>query len=117
MRVRLRGLPSGGNIVEQLRVLLVARLHSHTQIQLCPEMNDRAHVDRTIAHLWSLGPNVLSLSIVPVGLTRYNINRPVRLMEPAEGARVIEQTDRARARAFAERGIGWAYAADEMFFI
>src|SRR5690606_37051295 len=38
-------------------------------------------------------------------------------LTPEEAAAAIAQVDRARARALAERGTGWAYAGDEMFFI
>ena len=117
LRERLLGVPLGGQIVEQLRQLTQAGLDVHTQIVLCPEWNDGAHLDRTIDDLWSLGANVLSLSVVPVGLTKYNINRPVRLLTSAEAGRALEQIGRARVRAMRERGIGWAYAADELFLI
>lgn len=117
VRERLLGVPRGGDIVDQLRRLTEAGIEVHTQVVLCPEWNDRAHLDRTIEDLWALGPRVLSLSVVPVGLTQYNVNRPVRLLTPEEAAAAIEQVERARARALAERGTGWAYVGDEMFFI
>ncbi|MFP4624364.1 MAG: DUF512 domain-containing protein, partial [Gemmatimonadota bacterium] len=60
-------------------------------------------------------PKLLSVSVVPVGLTRYNLNRPVRLLTPAEAAVAIRQVERARTRALRERGTGWAYAGDELF--
>jgi putative radical SAM enzyme (TIGR03279 family) len=117
LRERLLGVPLGGNIVQQLRELTQADLQVHTQIVLCPEWNDGANLDRTIDDLWSLGPNVLSLSIVPVGLTSYNINRPVRLLTAEEAGSTLRQIDRARERAMRERELGWVYASDEMFFI
>jgi len=117
VRERLLGVPRGGEIVEQLRELTAAGIEVHTQIVLCPEWNDGAHLQRTIDELWSIGPNVLSLSVVPVGLTQYNLNRPVRLLTPAEAAQAIAQVDDARRRSMAERGTGWAYVGDEMFFI
>ncbi len=117
VRQRLLGVEYGGDIVPRLARLLEAGLDVHTQVVLCPEWNDGAHLDRTMDELWALGPGVLSLSVVPVGLTRYNLNRPVRLLTPAEAARAIEQVDAARLRAARERGTGWAYAADDMFYI
>jgi NifB/MoaA-like Fe-S oxidoreductase len=89
----------------------------HTQVVLCPEWNDGAHLDRTIEDLWSLGEGIRSLSVVPVGLTRYNLGKPVRLLRAAEAATVIGQVDRARERAQAVRGHGWCYAADELYLI
>ena len=116
VRERMLGVQLGGGIVEQLRQLTEAGLEVHTQIVLCPEWNDGVHLERTIDDLWALGPAVLSLSVVPVGLTRYNLNQPIRLLTRAEAAQALRQIEAARARSLAERGIGWAYAADEMFF-
>ena len=117
VRERILGVPMGGNIVQQLQELTSAGLQVHTQVVLCPDWNDGVHLDHTIDDLWALGENVLSLSIVPVGLTRYNINRPARLLESREAVQAIAQVDRARNRALRERGIGWAYAGDELFYI
>ena len=117
VRERLLGVPLGGQIVEQLRELMNAGLEVHTQVVLCPEWNDGDHLQRTIDDLWSLGPGVLSLSVVPVGLTMYNINKPVRLLTQQEAARALQQIEAARERSLRERGIGWAYAGDEMYFI
>ena len=116
VRERLLGVQLGGGIVQQLRELTDAGLEVHTQIVLCPEWNDGVHLDRTIDDLYALGPGVLSLSVVPVGLTTYNINRPVRLLTQAEAAQALRQIEAARERSMRERGIGWAYAGDEMFF-
>lgn len=117
VRERLLGVGYGGDVIERLRRLLDAGLDVHTQVVLCPEWNDGAHLDRTLDDLWTLGPGVLSISVVPVGLTKYNLGRPVRLLAPGEAAAAVDQVQRARERAMRERGAGWAYAADDMFFI
>jgi putative radical SAM enzyme (TIGR03279 family) len=108
---------AAGRILEHLRYLLDGGLEAHTQVVVCPGWNDGVHLDRTLDDLWALGPGILSVSVVPVGLTRYNLNRPVRLLGAAEAGRVIAQVERARARARDERGTGWAVAADELFLI
>lgn len=117
VRVRLLKNERAGLILEQLRYLLEHGLEVHTQIVLCPEWNDGPHLDRTLRELWELGEGVRSLSVVPVGLTRYNVNRPVRPLEPGEATAAIAQVEAIRERALAERGLGWAYAADEMFLL
>jgi putative radical SAM enzyme (TIGR03279 family) len=117
VRMRLLGVPRGGDILERLGRLIDAGIEVHTQIVLCPEWNDGLELDRTLEDLWGLGPGVLTVSVVPVGLTRYNLERPVRLLRPAEVGAAIAQVDAARARALRERGIGWAYAADELFLL
>jgi putative radical SAM enzyme (TIGR03279 family) len=117
VRMRLLGVERGGDIVAQLRELTSAGIEVHAQVVLCPEWNDGEHLDRTLEDLWGLGAGVLSLSVVPVGLTQYNLNRPVRLLTAAEAAAAVARVDAARERALRERGAGWAYAGDELYFI
>lgn len=115
VRIRLLKNERAGLILEQLQELLDGGLEVHTQIVLCPEWNDGDHLDRTLEDLWALGEGIRSLSVVPVGLTKYNLNRPVRPLTVEEAAQAVAQVDRARVQALAERGYGWAYAADEMY--
>lgn len=117
VRERLLVSERAGLILDQLRFLLEGGLEVHAQIVLCPGWNDGAHLDRTLADLWDLGPGVLSVSVVPVGLTRYNLNRPVRLLTRDEARAAIGQVDGVREGALRERGTGWAVAADELFLI
>ena len=117
VRERLLVNDRAGLIMDQLRELLAGGLEVHTQVVLCPEWNDGAHLHRTIEDLWGLGLGIASLSVVPVGLTRYNLNRPVRLLMPPEASAAIDRVDQARAHAHAERGLGWCYAADELYLI
>ena len=117
VRERLLVNDRAGLIMEQLRYLLDNGLEVHTQVVLCPEWNDGRHLDRTITDLYDLGEGVRSLSVVPVGLTKYNLGRPVSLLTPDHALAVIAQVDRARERALSERGRGWCYSADEMYLI
>jgi putative radical SAM enzyme (TIGR03279 family) len=117
VRMAALGVERGGDIVEELRRLADGGIDVHTQVVLCPGLNDGVHLERTIDDLWSLGPHILTLSIVPVGLTRYNLDRSVRLLTAADAAVALASIERARVRAAAERGAGWCYAADELFFI
>ena len=117
LRVRLLKNDRAGLILDQLRFLLDGGLEVHAQAVLCPEWNDGDELDRTIRELYALGEGVLSLSVVPVGLTRYNLNRPVRLLRADEAETAVKQTESIRGRALAERGKRWCYAADELFLI
>lgn len=114
VRSRLLRNERAGLIMDHLRYLTGEGLEVHTQVVLCPEWNDGPHLDRTIRDLYGLDEGVRTLSVVPVGLTKYNLNRPVRPLTPAEAARAVAQVARIRARALDERGYGWAYAADEL---
>ena len=117
VRVRLLKNDRAGLILDQLGQLLRGGLEVHTQVVLCPGWNDGGELDRTIGDLYALGPGVLSLSVVPVGLTRYNIGRPVRLLSSGEAVAALYQTGSMRNLARRERGHHWCYAADELFLI
>ena len=117
VRIRLLVNDRAGLIMDQLRYLTENGLSVHTQVVLCPEWNDGAHLDRTMDDLYGLGEGVLSLSIVPVGLTKYNLERPVRPLTIQEARNAIGQVDRFRVTASQERGIGWCYSADELYLI
>lgn len=117
VRVRLLKNDRAALIMEQLRELLGGGLEVHTQVVLCPGWNDRDELDRTIGDLYTLGPGVLTLSVVPVGLTRYNLGRPVHPLTRDEAAEAVRQTEGTRERALRERGRNWCYAADELFLI
>lgn len=117
VRMAALGARRGGEILSDLRRLIDGGLEIHTQVVLCPGLNDAGHLDRTMGELYSLGPGILTLSIVPVGLTRFNVNRPIRLLANDEALGALRQIDRVRERARRERKQGWVYAADEMFYI
>jgi putative radical SAM enzyme (TIGR03279 family) len=117
VRIRLLKNERAGLIMDHLRFLTGHGLEVHTQVVLCPEWNDGAHLERTIQDLYELGEGVRTLSVVPVGLTRYNIHRPVRPLTSEEAGGAAEAVDRIRERALRERGYGWCYAADELLLI
>ena len=55
------------DVIEQLRRLGSLGLRAHTQIVLCPGVNDGAHLARSIHDLGELHPTVQTVSVVPVG--------------------------------------------------
>ena len=117
VRIRLLKNPEAGLIMERLRFLTDHGLEVHTQVVLCPEWNTGPHLDRTVDDLLGLGEGVRTLSVVPVGLTKYNLGKPVRLLTRDEAQQAIEQVERGRERALRERGYGWCYAADELYLL
>lgn len=114
-RLRMLINPKASMIGEHLDRLDEGSIQVHAQVVLCPEINDGRILEGTIADLYGRERQVLSLSIVPVGLTEFNSDRGVRTLTPEECARALQAVDSIRERALAERGRAWCYAADEMF--
>lgn len=71
LRAQIMGNPKAGKIMDQLQELINWGINLHTQIVLCPGINDRDYLEQTINDLSSLWPGVQSIAIVPVGVTKF----------------------------------------------
>ncbi len=67
LRSRMLSNKNPPPILEQIQRLGSLDIQVHTQIVLCPGVNDGAHLDRSIAELSALSPTVQSIAVVPVG--------------------------------------------------
>jgi putative radical SAM enzyme (TIGR03279 family) len=92
---------------------------------LCPPINDGAQLDRSIHDLSELRPIVESISVVPVGLTKYNNMiktgdlPPLRHYTREEAEAVIEQVESYQRRFEAENpdGYPFVYLSDEWYYL
>ena len=108
-----RGIPP---IMEQLQTLADARIRMHTQIVLCPGINDGAELERTVNDLAGLYPAVQSLAIVPLGLTSHRRNLPQ--LRPVDGnyARTFIEEWGPRMTALKRKlGEHFLFIADEFY--
>lgn len=76
LRERLLGKSGVPPILEQLQRLAAAGIVMHTQIVLCPGLNDGEELQRTVNELAALYPAVQSLAVVPLGLTTHRQRLP-----------------------------------------
>ncbi len=110
--------PSAVRIMERLTVLKEAGIQFHCQIVLCPELNDKAVLEKSIADLYSLCPAAQSLAVVPVGLTKYRDKLyPLRCLTQQEAADAIDTIEAWQKRAMEEQGTSFVFASDEMYII
>ncbi len=107
--------PSAPDILEQLGHFAAHGISFHTQVVMSPGVNDGPILDRTIADLYEMAEPVLSVSVVPVGLTEFSKHDRVREPTEAECAAAVTQLERWGERARAERGHRWAHGADELY--
>jgi putative radical SAM enzyme (TIGR03279 family) len=103
-------------ILELLRRLTGAGIVVHTQVVLCPGINDGADLARTIEDLSELHPGVATLAVVPVGLTGYRQRLPqLRTPTPAEARQTLELVHARQRRFLSEHGTRFVFAADELY--
>jgi len=114
-RLKMLVNPRSAAIDADLDRLQTAGIEFHAQVVLCPGLNDGPVLQKTIDDLYARGEGVLSLSVVPVGLTRFNAAHTVRALTVEECRAALIQVEGARSRAIRERGRGWCYASDELF--
>lgn len=118
VRQRLMLNRRAGRIMEQLRRLAAAGIELHTQLVLCPGLNDGPELDRSIGDLAALHPQVRSIAAVPAGLTRYRAGLPaLRPFTPAEAGRLIDQVEGWQRRLREELGSRLVFAADEFYVL
>ena len=71
LRVKMLKNPNAKNIMDDLKWFEKQEIPIHCQIVLCPGYNDGKELERTLKDLKSLKNTVLSVAIVPVGLTQF----------------------------------------------
>lgn len=74
LRVKMLKNPNAAKIMENLNWFKENDIPFHAQIVLCPNYNDGKELERTLKDLSSLGDALLSIAIVPVGITIYREN-------------------------------------------
>lgn len=118
--------PRSGDIIAQIQRLGAMGITCHTQLVLCPQINDGEELERSIAELAALRPIVESISVVPVGLTKYNNMLKVGDLPPMrpytrdEALDVAARVSAWQARFAAEpqsRGLPFVYLSDEWYYV
>ena len=71
LRVKMLRNPKAANIMENLTWFKKNDIPFHAQIVLCPGYNDGKELERTLKDLSSFGSCLLSVAIVPVGVTQF----------------------------------------------
>lgn len=99
-----------------LQRLIDGGIQLHTQIVLCPQHNDHDCLDQSIGDLVHLYPGVLSLAIVPVGLTGYREGlAPLRAFTATEAREVLISIHEYQEIFMQKYGTRFVFAADELY--
>lgn len=118
LRAKMLQSKRAADIMEQLKRLKEADVEVHTQIVLCPGVNDGAALEKTIGDLMELRPMVLSLAIVPVGLTRFRGGcYPLAKFTKERAGWVIDAVERWQKKSRAQTGASFVYLGDEFYFL
>src|SRR5215216_3294915 len=95
--------PRVPNIVAQLKRLAAGGIQFHCQMVIVPGLNDGDVLEESLRDLWSFGDAVLSVAIVPVGLTQFSHLYTGKSMDRDAAETLLRAVDRWAERARSER--------------
>lgn len=108
--------PRARDILKEIAEMAEHGIVLHTQIVLCPGINDGDHLSKSIEDLVRFFPSVASLAIVPVGLTRHRDGlREIEEITPDYAREMLEWIKPWQKRFQKEIGYPFVFAADEWF--
>ncbi len=105
-------------IVPLLKKFIKAGIAFHTQVVVCPGVNDGPALDRTVEDLAELYPGVLTIGIVPVGLTKYRQKLTSLKTYDKNGATEMTDVISLFQKEFLKKyGTRLIFAADEFYVL
>jgi len=106
------------NVLDKLQFLTENNIELHTQIVLCPGWNDGEILLKTLRDLTQFAPRVKSVSIVPVGITKYREDLPTLTSYTKETAQEFIAWFQSYEAEFSVAEIDrFVYLSDEFFIL
>jgi len=107
----------GATSLRWLRALLDHGIEVHGQVVVCPGLNDGAVLDDTLAGVLDRFPELASLCVVPLGVSRYNDEGRMRPHTTAEAAAVVDSVEDWQAVYRRVLGRRLAFVSDEYYLL
>ena len=116
LRCKMLGNRFAGSSLKKLDVLADAGIEMNGQIVLCKGINDGRELEFTISELMKYIPSFRSLSVVPVGLSKYRDGLfHLEPFEKEDCAEVIDIIERYQKTCMERYGIHFVHASDEFY--
>lgn len=107
-----------GEALKKVDILYRGQIEMNGQIVLCKGVNDGEELERTIRHLTGYLPYLKSVSIVPVGLTKYRDGLyPLEPFTKEDAKEVLSVIHRWQEKIYQEHGIHMIHAGDEWYVL
>ena len=116
LRCKMLRNPKAGESIEVMRRFAKAGIVMNCQIVCCPGLNDGAELEHTMRELAALWPSVHSVSVVPVGLTKFRkYLYPLTPFTPEHAAETLDLVERFSAECLEKYGSRIIFCGDEMY--
>ena len=117
LRSRMLRNPRGATSLRWLRLLLDHGIEVHGQVVVCPGINDDGALHDTLAGVLDLYPELASVAVVPLGISRYSDEAAMRPHTPAEAEAVVDCVHEWQDAFRAALGRALVFAADEYYLL
>ncbi len=118
LRCRMLHNRFAGDALKKVDQLYRGGIEMNGQIVLCKGVNDGEELERSIRDLTSYLPLLKSVSVVPVGLTKFRDGLyPLEPFTKEEAKHVLETVHRWQDRIYAEYGVHFIHAGDEWYLL
>lgn len=104
-----------GDIMNSLKNFHQNNMKMNLQIVLCPGYNDGQELERTLKDVEQLAGSLISIAVVPVGLTKYQKNSDLLPVDKNKAEEVIKQIEKWQNRWMKLIGRRLVYPADEFY--
>ena len=107
-----------GESLKKAEILYNAGIIMNGQIVLCKGVNDGEELERSLSDLYKYVPILESLSVVPVGLSKYRDGLyPLEPFEKNDAINVLKTIHKWQNKAYEEFGIHFVHASDEWYIL
>ena len=118
LRCRMLHNRFAGDALKKVDILYQGGIEMNGQIVLCRGVNDGEELERTILDLTKYLPLLKSVSVVPVGLTRFREGLyPLEPFTREEAREVLRVIHRWQKKIYEEYGIHFIHAGDEWYLL
>ncbi|MBQ9140915.1 MAG: DUF512 domain-containing protein [Lachnospiraceae bacterium] len=118
LRCKMLNNRFAGDALKKVDVLYEAGITMNGQIVLCKGVNDGAELEFSIRELAKYLPNLESVSVVPVGLSKYREGLyPLEPFNKEDAEQVIDMIEEWQRRIYAEFGLHFIHASDEWYIL
>lgn len=118
LRCKMMNNRFAGEKLDYLKQLSDANIKMNCQIVLCPDLNDGDELERTLTDLGNLMPNIQSIAVVPVGLTKFRDGLfPLKCFDKNGAIAALDIIERYQNEFLGKYETRLVFPADEFYLL
>ena len=118
LRCKMLNNRFAGDALKKVERFKEAGIHMNGQIVLCKDINDKEELEYSLEKLYEYLPLLESVSIVPVGLSKFRDGLyPLMPFTKEDAKMVIETVNKWQRKAYEEFGLHFVHASDEWYLL